>query len=94
VRRLISALGAGLTAAALAILFGFAGTAHAQEGCGSGSGPACTTIATTATTAFGGGTAGTGLANTGADTWILATGAGLATAGAVGVRRLLRNRTA
>ena len=91
-RRLISALGAGLTAAALTILFGFAGTAHAQSG--SGSGETSSTHATTATTAFAGNTAGTGLANTGADTWILAAGAGLATAGAVGVRRLLRNRPA
>lgn len=89
-RRLISATGAGLAAAALAILFGFAGVAHAQSG--SGSGTEETTSTTTATTVFTGG-ASDSLANTGADTWLLISGAGVAMAGAVGARRLLRSRT-
>ena len=86
-RRLITASGAGLAAATLAILFGFSGVAGAQtptppEG-----------SSTTAVTAFSGSTppADT-LANTGVETWLLVTGAGVATAGAVASRRLLRNR--
>jgi hypothetical protein len=81
-------MGAGLAAAALAILFGFSGVAHAQ----SGSGTDETTSTTTATTVFSG-VADDTLANTGADTWLLISGAGVAMAGAVGARRLLRSRT-
>ena len=92
-RRLITATGAGLAAFAMAILFGFAGVAHAQTG--SGSGPDPTTSSTTASTVFTDtSAAGTSLANTGADTWLLVSGAGVAMAGAVGARRLLRSRTA
>lgn len=91
-RRLITATGAGLAAAAMAILFGFAGVAHAQTG--SGSGTDSTTASTTASTVFTDtSTAANNLANTGADTWILVSGAGVAMAGAVGARRLLRSRS-
>ena len=90
-RRLITASGAGLAAATLAILFGFAGPAAAQ---GSGSGDNTGATSTTATTVFTGATtAADSLANTGADTWLLVSGAGVATAGAVAARRLLRNQT-
>ena len=89
VRRLITASGAGLAAATLAILFGFAGSAAAQS-------PSPTTpeaSTTTAVTTFTGATpAADSLANTGVETWLLVTGAGVATAGAVASRRLLRNR--
>ncbi|MBA3653027.1 MAG: hypothetical protein H0W70_02410 [Actinobacteria bacterium] len=90
-RRLITATGAGLAALALAILFGFAGIAGAQ---GSGSGATTSTVvADTTTTAFTGATTPSGgLANTGAETWLLVAGAGAATAGAIGARRVLRNR--
>jgi hypothetical protein len=92
VRRLITATSAGFAAAALAFLFGVAGPALAQTG--SGSGETSSTVATTATTAFTGSTAAAStLANTGTDTWVLVSGAGLATAGAVAARRLLRHRT-
>ncbi len=91
-RRLISATGAGLAAAALAILFGLAGAANAQTG--SGSGTESSTSSTTASTVFTDtSAAGANLANTGADTWLLVSGAGAAMAGAVGARRLLRSRT-
>jgi hypothetical protein len=72
----------------LAILFGFAGVAGAQ----SGSNNDTATTSTTATTVFTGGTSDN-LANTGADTWLLVSGAGMATAGAVAARRLLRSRS-
>jgi hypothetical protein len=89
---LITASGAGLAAATLAILFGFAGPAAAQGS--SGSGNETTTSVTTATTVFTGATtAAENLANTGADTWLLVTGAGVATAGAVAARKLLRSQT-
>jgi hypothetical protein len=87
---LITASGAGLAAATLAILFWFAGPAAAQ-GSGPGSGEESTTSSTTATTVFG--AAADTLANTGAEMWLLVTGAGVATAGAVAARRLLRNQT-
>jgi hypothetical protein len=93
VRRLITATGAGLAAAAMAILFCFSGVAHAQSGSGSGSGTDTGETTTTEVSAFSETTAATGtLAQTGADTWILVTGAGVAVAGSVGARRLLRSR--
>lgn len=80
------------TAVTLAIFFGLAGSASAQ-GSGAGSGDESTTSSTTATTVFVGGTdTERSLASTGADTWLLITSAGVATAGAVVVRRLLRNQ--
>ena len=92
-RRLISASGAGLAAATLAILFGFAGPAAAQTGSGPGSGDGTGATSTTATTVFTAPTTAVdSLANTGADTWLLVAGAGVATAGAVAARRLLRNQ--
>jgi hypothetical protein len=91
VRRLISATGAGLAAAALAILFGLAGPAHAQDGSGPGSGPDDGTSDTTASTVFAGAT-DDGLPPTGIETWVLVSGAGAALASAAGARRLLRSR--
>lgn len=87
-RRLITATGAGLAAAALAILFGLAGPAHAQDG---SEYPDDGSTATTATTVFAGDT-GSDLANTGVETWVLVSGAGAALASAAGARRLLRSR--
>jgi len=88
VRRLITATGAGLAAAALAILFGFASPAGAQEGS-----PYTddTTATTTATTVFQDNT--DTLAQTGIETWVLVSGAGAALASAAGARRLLRSRS-
>jgi len=84
------------------VLLGFAGVAHAQtgsDGSGSGSDSSTTTTAggafeapTTTTTTAPSGVGNNSLAVTGTDTWLLASGAGLAAAGAVASRRLLRSR--
>lgn len=88
-RRLITATGAGLAAAALAILFGLAGPAHAQDG---SEYPNDDPTDTTATTVFAGDTDDDTLAQTGVETWVLVSGAGAALASAAGARRLLRSR--
>jgi hypothetical protein len=102
VRSLIGRVALFAATMIVTVLLGFAGVAHAQTGSdgsdGSDSGTTTTTTATgafdttTSTTSAPSGVGNNSLAVTGIDTWLLASGAGLAAAGAVASRRLLRSR--